>query len=392
MSDSKIELEVANKGRFEGIFSLLPIPESEIQEYGLEELVGLKETWMPVLGFSDTYTPYKYDLSRVADYDRWKDRLYPRSEKDSSHDSLSLIFASLKSPDDYFYFAKDFGALFGSQSHSLESLRAPSAPSISALYELLDMNEGKRAQKVTSFLKLNGVVDSVCSYESLSDWIIASRLLNLAFRLTYFCKHSFSYSSEQGFITVNEESEVPLFGLISLGDNWFSIPLRLNPTDGQSSDFRINDEGEYCSFLINQLTLKSESNNDKTEIRGTKIYTDDLGYLRMEIFLPSLKKVSEDTLRDAMRTICDYLFQLHKVYLQLSLHNGKYSYCFDSLLTFLWYDFSQVVTGSRKIGICKYCGKPFFTNNGGAAKKYCNATCRNNAKNQRDKRHRKKSS
>jgi hypothetical protein len=49
-------------------------------------------------------------------------------------------------------------------------------------------------------------------------------------------------------------------------------------------------------------------------------------------------------------------------------------------LTYLWFEFSLVAVSSRGLGIWSFCGKPFFRNNGGKRRKYCDSLSRNNAK------------
>lgn len=392
MDGEKIELSVVSKGEFAGIFSLCPVSREEIETAGIQELASLRELWMPILGFRKNRTDYSYSIGKLDDHciSMWKDRLYPRAERSFALDSISLIFASLETPDDFYHFAKCFGPLFAFAENSVDPYYPIEQPNKHLLLDLFGLTDGKKATNKTSFLESNSDENKVCSFESLSDWIVASGLLKLAFTLSNLSNEAFRYRSEDSHIEIYYEDQRSLFEIIPLGDNWFSIPLRLKPLESAISEYRINSESEYCTILNGRAKLHSERRSNSNFYCTHGIYADDLGYLRIDIKLPSFNKACIKTLRNAMQSICDCLFQLHCVNMQLTLHNGIYQYCFDSLLTYLWYDFSQVMISSRGISVCSYCGKPFFRNNGGHARKYCNDVCRNNAKNQRDRRHNKK--
>lgn len=52
------------------------------------------------------------------------------------------------------------------------------------------------------------------------------------------------------------------------------------------------------------------------------------------------------------------------------------SYEFDSLNSFLWFDFMLAINDKRGFSCCERCGRPFLRGNRGHTRLFCSDTCR----------------
>lgn len=373
------------KKEFAGFFNLCPISNQDIKQNGLQELADFRERWMPVLGFKNREKQFSYDL-RDCDssiLETWKPRLYQRAE-DRSLDSLSIIFASLETPDDIRLFARTFGKLFGYESKMPTDQRLESANPDSLLSLF-----GSSVEETGFDTSRDLDPHTVTTYEAAADWLIAIDLMKISFALYHFLNTGFAIVRNNDFIGLRDlnSSDKSIIGFNWLGGDWYSIPLRFAPLSFNDSDSKINDENSYYSRVFKRDSARYEEGCYAKRFEAS-LGIDDRGSLRLIIRLPMLENINDHTIKETLGFILEYLFQAHRVGMELIMKDGDYYYVFDSLLTYLWFDFSQVAVSSRGLGICSFCGKPFFRNNGGERRKYCDSLCRNNAKNKRDARRR----
>lgn len=378
-----------DKHRFCGFYKMgYPWKEGEIETI-LIEASDILTIGTPVLGFLDAKVEASYITDELprdeTDKYIWSQSLKNKFTEEREN-SISMIFSGLNTPDEYFMFAKQFGRLLGFEDNFVGNTLIEAIGEEESLLECFNQKLDKRKLDSTRFSLRNISTTSPVWFEELTDWRLASQLMRMAYLLYKLQEGSYAVKSDDHRLFFeSEEDDKTVFSLFTSDKEWYVLPL-----------FGLNDKETYIRDGNNYLSRCIAADRTHAHegiahfLSGFEVRLSSSSFGWPEMRIRSTKLSPDDSSTECaihlVKKVLDYLVAIHKVDMSFFLHDGYPYYAFDSLLSYLWYDFQLTVTGSKSYSICRYCGKPMFTDNSGKKKKSCSALCRRKAKGDRDKR------
>ncbi|WP_310604210.1 hypothetical protein [Anaerosporobacter sp.] len=294
---------------------------------------------VPIMGFSDM----KKHLIKSSDH----------------KEKISLKFSNLETPDDFFNFADTYGSLYENKDGLLGNAEI-SAITESSLLDIFKLTPGKKATGKMERVIGDSNMKNVTRYEFLSDWIISSRLLKLAFSLHRILKEDFKYENDKDDFIISTSSKTTL--VVSM--------LKNNDVEGVVIGTGIPKNN--TSYLYNDNSLKSYAINTNDYCLAN--YPSELvivGFL-------STNGETKTKLKQIFIDALDALFNFHLGIPTFGSTNGKLDYRFNSLLSYIWADCLFSTNQLVDISTCDYCGRPFMRVNRGKKRRFCTDLCSKN--------------
>jgi len=323
---------------------------SQFQGFGcIDDFVGINQP-IPVLTFSDE------PCSRISNDD----------EKISD----SIEFSALKTPNEYWEYAKKHGSLFGVQKNDLGS-HAIHPISELELLRAFDLIKGKKAaDKISKAIKHTSATGPE-SYELLADWIIASKLLKLASGLQALLEEDFDiHNDDDGnyFVVANTITRIH----VSEDDEYIALKTGVISSKNVSAFY---DENTLQKTALDRI----EHNQKAQPAWLSMLNTEEL-----IIGMPLPEDVEfKDKVRRLFQEAIDALVNYHLNTPTFNAVEGKMTFIFNSRIAYLWADFLSAINGIVEMSTCVYCGSPFARTNRGPQRQFCSngSLCYNNYRN-----------
>jgi hypothetical protein len=340
------------------------------------------ESAYPILGFTTSFIPSEIVIASNNDYES------PVNKKQSNNSklkkSISMKFSSLDKPDEFFNFAEEYGSLFNFREkmtiHEIFPIDEKS------LLEAFSLPKGTKSKHAMRLSLKNKVIEKPQCYETLDSWLVASQLLRLAFTLNRLLKDGFEY------MEINNAASASRVYSVKIAENStvnFIID-RIDKTSVYTSlitTINDNEDEDYLSIFKNRKSFYTTSSDTGVHQKFNLHHIDYNGSRQFRIASSDLdgRRTVKELISDTLQGAFDCLVNFHLSNVNFKSDNGKIYYEFSSLISYIWFDAFSALNGLVEISTCDYCGKPFFRNNHGQRKRFCDETCRKNANNKSKK-------